>query len=84
MMRNEYFENHPVYNRLPYFMVVGLIQLMIDEGLLSPEVSKGFYRDFISYRDKAKSMYAGLNDSQKLEYINFFRYKAYLNNESYL
>ena len=84
MKRNDYFEHHPVYNRLPYFMVVGLIQLLIDEGLLSPEESKGFYRDFISYRDKAKSMYTGLNFSQKLEYIDFFRYRAYLNYESYI
>ena len=78
MKRIEYFEDHPVYNRVPYHMVVGMIQLMIDEGLLNRDERKGFYIEFIDYREKAKSMYSGMNYSQKLEYIEFFRYKAHL------
>ena len=78
MKNSKYFQNHPVYNNLPYHFVVGFIQLLTDDGYLSRDERKGYYINFINFRDKAKNMYDNMEENQKLEYIEFFKYKAYL------
>ncbi|MEO6521013.1 MAG: hypothetical protein ABIN91_05005 [Mucilaginibacter sp.] len=78
MKRNEYFECHPVYNLLAFQSIVGLIQLMIDEGLIDPAEKNGFYRDFMDFRTHVSAMYERLNPEQKREYIAYFRYKHHL------
>jgi hypothetical protein len=78
MKKDTYYEHHPVYNMLSYDVIVGLIQLMIDEGLVSPAERDGIYVEFKDFREKVKAMYKGLNAAQKQEYIAYFRYRHHL------
>jgi hypothetical protein len=78
MIKEPYFEQHPVYNMLSYDVIIGLIQLMIDEGLVSPAERDGIYVEFKDFRDKVRLMYIRLNDAQKQEYIAYFRYRHHL------
>ncbi|EHQ26444.1 hypothetical protein [Mucilaginibacter paludis] len=78
MKRNEYFERHPVYNQLAFQSIIGLIQLMIDEGLVDAEERNGFYRDFKDFRKHVAKMYERMEHEQKQEYIAYFRYKHHL------
>ncbi|RKR82853.1 hypothetical protein BDD43_3044 [Mucilaginibacter gracilis] len=78
MKKDTYFEQHPVYNILSYDVIVGLIQLMIDEGLVSPAERDGIYVEFKDFRNKVRPMYMGLNDGQKQGYIAYFRYRHHL------
>lgn len=78
MIKDAYFEQHPVYNMLSYDVIVGLIQLMIEDGLISPAERDGIYVEFKNFRDKVKAMYEGLTEAQKQEYIAYFRYRHHL------
>ncbi len=78
MKRIDLFDNHPVYKVLGYQVIVGLIQLLTDEGLLNAEERNGWYINFMDFRNNAVMLYAELNDGQKLELIKYLRYKAYL------
>ncbi|MBB6108699.1 hypothetical protein SAMN05421821_10266 [Mucilaginibacter lappiensis] len=57
MYKDAYFDNHPVYSMLSYDVIVGIIQLMIDEGLVSPIGRDGIYIEFKDFREKVKIMY---------------------------
>jgi hypothetical protein len=63
---------------LSYDVIIGLIQLMMDEGLVSPAERDGIYVEFKDFRDKVRTMYIGLNEVQKQEYIAYFRYRHHL------
>lgn len=78
MYRDDYFDNHPVYNLLSYDVIVGIIQLMIDEGLVDPKERDGIYVHFKDFRDKVREVYRGMSEEQKQEYIKYFRYKHHL------
>lgn len=79
MIKDAYFEQHPVYNRLSYDVIVGIIQLLMDEELISLNERDGIYVEFKDFRDKVRPMYEQLNEGQKKEYIAYFRYKHHLN-----
>lgn len=78
MTKDAYFEQHTVYNLLSYDMIVGLIQLMMDDGLISPTERDGMYVEFKDFRGKVKAMYGRLTEAQKQEYIAYFRYRHHL------
>jgi hypothetical protein len=78
MMRDAYFEQHPVYNMLSYDVIVGMIQLMIDEGLVSSDEREGMYIEFKDFREKVRPTYEKLNQAEKQEYIGYFRYRHHL------
>ena len=78
MIRDAYFEQHPVYNMLSYDVIVGMIQLMIDEGLVSSAEREGMYIEFKDFREKVRPMYEKLNEAEKQEYIRYFRYRHHL------
>ncbi|MDB4926549.1 hypothetical protein [Mucilaginibacter sp.] len=78
MKRNDFFDNHPIYKGLGYNVIVGLIQLLTDECLLNSEERNGWYIKFINFRNSAVILYKELNNSQKVELIEYLRYKAYL------
>lgn len=78
MKKIDLFDNHPVYSVLGYQVIVGLIQLLTDEGLLNAEERNGWYINFIDFRNSAVMLYIEMNDSQKMELIDYLRYKAYL------
>lgn len=67
-----------MYSVLGYQVIVGLIQLLTDEGLLDAEERNGWYINFRDFRDSAVMLYREMNDDQKKELINYLRYKAYL------
>jgi hypothetical protein len=78
MKRIALFDNHPVYSVLGYQVIVGLIQLLTDEGLLDAVERNGWYINFMDFRNSAVMLYKEMNDNQKKELINYLRYKAYL------
>jgi len=76
--QKRFFDKHPIYSELGYNIIVGLIQLLMDECLLNPEERNGWYIKFMDFRNSAVILYNGLNNSQKVELIEYLRYKAYL------
>jgi len=84
MKKDLYFDNHLVYNALSYDTIVGLIQFMIDDGLLAATERDGIYIVFKDFREKVRSMYERLNEEDKQEYIDFFRYKHHLDKPYFL
>ncbi len=78
-MKDDYIEHHPVYNKLSYDVIVGMIQLMIFEGLISPEERDGIYVAFKNFRENVRPMYERLNYAEKQEYIAYLRYRHHLN-----
>ncbi|MGF7079728.1 hypothetical protein [Mucilaginibacter sp. UYCu711] len=78
MARNAYFDNHPEFQQLSFALVVGIIQLMIDENLVCCEERNGFYHAARDFRGLANAYYASLDQSVKTDLIEFFRYKRYL------
>ena len=78
MKRIDLFDNHPVYSVLGYQVIVGLIQLLTDEGLLNPEERNGWYIDFMDFRNSEIMSYREMNYNQKMELIDYLRYQAYL------
>jgi hypothetical protein len=76
--KKQCFDNHPIYNELGYNVIVGLIQLLMDEGLLDTDERNGWYIKFMDFRNSAVILYNELNNSQKMELIEYLRYKAYL------
>lgn len=78
MKRIDLFDNHPVYNVLGYHVIVGFIQLLTDEGLLNPEERNGWYINFMDFRNSAITSYREMKYNQKMELIDYLRYKAYL------
>ncbi len=82
MTINPYFEAHPIYNALKHQVIVGLIQLMTDEGLISVEERNGYYITFLDFHDKAQGIYHSMNEETKMELIKYLRYKAYLDYRS--
>ncbi|QHS55909.1 hypothetical protein GWR56_10330 [Mucilaginibacter sp. 14171R-50] len=78
MKRIDLFDNHPVYSVLGYQVIVGLIQLLTDEGLLNSKERNGWYINFMDFRNSAVMLYTDLSNSQKTELIDYLRYKAYL------
>lgn len=78
MQKEDHFENHPVYNYLSYDTIVGLIQLLIDEGKVAATERNGIYIEFKDLRDKVIDYYQKLNEEQKQDYIAYFRYRHHL------
>ncbi|MEO6851451.1 MAG: hypothetical protein ABI203_07320 [Mucilaginibacter sp.] len=78
MKRIDLFDKHPVYIVLGYQVIVGLIQLLTDEGLLNSEERNGWYINFMGFRNSAVMLYREMNDNHKTELIKYLRYKAYL------
>ncbi|MDB5086751.1 MAG: hypothetical protein JWR09_745 [Mucilaginibacter sp.] len=76
--KKRFFDNHPIYNELGYNVIVGLIQLLIDECLLNSDERKGWYIKFMDFRNSAVILYNELDNIQKLDLIEYLRYKAYL------
>ncbi|WP_040625770.1 hypothetical protein [Mucilaginibacter paludis] len=80
MKKDPYFDNHPIYSALSYDAIVGLIQLLIDEGLVAATERDGLYIVFKDFREKVRPTYQRLTEAEKLEYIAYFRYRHHLNN----
>jgi hypothetical protein len=78
MKKIDLFENHPSYSVLVYQVIVGLIQLLTDEGLLNSEERNGWYINFMDFRNSAVMLYREMNDNHKTALIKYLRYKEYL------
>lgn len=63
---------------MAYHQIVGLVQLLIDEKLLSPAVNNSWYSEFKDFRGAAKVIFDKLTIENKFELIEFLKYKSYL------
>jgi len=75
---NDLSHNEAVFNAFSYQVIVGLIQLLIDEGLVDQDERNGFYVNAKDFRIKATEIYQGIDGLQKKELIKYCQLKRYL------
>ncbi|MES2060463.1 MAG: hypothetical protein V4456_00985 [Bacteroidota bacterium] len=71
-------DHQAMFSTLSYQTIIGLIQLLIDEGLTDQDERNGFYVNAKDFRAKAKEIYRGIDEFQKKELIRYCQFKRYL------